>query len=86
MYYRNSSTPNGMELMISRTGEPYGITMVPGKNGDMNMLMIDAYGNMYFDPNDRTLGLYIVRSPAQNLSRHTRNAAHVVSLQHTELS
>lgn len=47
--------------MVSPTGEPYGITMVPTKSGDTHMLMLDAYGNMYYDPNDRSLGIYIVR-------------------------
>lgn len=60
-FISRDSTPNGMQLMVSPTGEPYGITMVPTKSGDTHMLMLDAYGNMYYDPNDRSLGIYIVR-------------------------
>ena len=47
--------------MITPTGEPYGVTLVPNKYGSYNFLMLDAYGNIYYDPNDRSQGLYIVR-------------------------
>lgn len=60
-FERRSSTPDGMEIMTTPTGEMYGVTLVPNKYGSYNFLMVDAYGNIYFDPNDRTQGLYIVR-------------------------
>lgn len=50
-----------MEIMITPTGEPYGVTLVKNKYGSYNFLMLDAYGNIYYDPNDRSQGLYIVR-------------------------
>lgn len=49
-----------MEIMITPTGEPYGVTLVKNKYGSYNFLMLDAYGNIYYDPNDRSQGLYIV--------------------------
>lgn len=63
-FISRDSTPDGMQLMVSPTGEPYGITLIPTKTGDFHMLMLDAYGNMYYDPNDRSLGIYIVRWPS----------------------
>lgn len=63
-FLSRDSTPNGMQLMVSPTGEPYGITMIPTKTGDTHMMMLDAYGNIYYDPNDRSLGIYIVCSPS----------------------
>ena len=60
-FNRRESTPEGMEIMITPTGEPYGVTLVPNKYGSYNFLMLDAYGNIYYDPNDRSQGLYIVR-------------------------
>lgn len=60
-FSRRESTPDGMEIMITPTGEPYGVTLVKNKYGGHNFLMLDAYGNIYYDPNDRSQGLYIVR-------------------------
>jgi hypothetical protein len=63
IFPRNVDTPPGMNLMISPTGEPYGIKMIPARGGRMHMMMLDAYGNIYYDPDDRSLGIYIVCHP-----------------------
>jgi hypothetical protein len=50
-----------MTLMKAANGRSFGVFNVRRADGQQNLVMIDTQGNMYFDPGDPDLGLYIVR-------------------------
>jgi hypothetical protein len=49
--------------MRTAGGQTYGVASMRGDDGRMHLVMVDAAGYLYYDPEDRALGMYIVRVP-----------------------
>lgn len=61
---RIRKTAKGNPYMVTGTGEVFALFQVPRLEGqEPYMVMVDLNGNMYFDPNDKSQGMYIVCPP-----------------------
>jgi hypothetical protein len=65
-FFNTPDTPEGFTMMVSEGGTLFAVTLIRNKaTGGESLFMLDAYGNMYYDPGDRSQGLYIVRPACQ---------------------